>query len=168
MKQYNSETFKEALNKIDWFKVINEENVDKAWRTFSRLFLEVVDSIAPLKKVRLKQNCEPWFSGDILNLISNRDKAWVKFRKYGNEESYAVYKNLRNKTQLVIRKNKCEYLKNLISESKDSKSLWKNLGQLGLPSKQKSGSANVGLKNDNNEINFEPDFVTTKFNDFFL
>jgi hypothetical protein len=35
----------------------------------------ILDKIAPLKEVRLKQKSEPWMNNDILECIEARDKA---------------------------------------------------------------------------------------------
>ena len=168
MKNYNVNTFLEKLSSLNWLSVINFDNVDMSWEAFSEMFLNVIDSVAPLKKVRLKQDCEPWFSGEILELISRRDKAWIKFRKYNDEISFSDYKSIRNKCQNVIRKAKKDFVKNEISESQNSpKALWKTLKKLGMPSKGKGASTNIGLKNDSDEISFDSNFVVNKFNDFF-
>ena len=62
MKHYDVQDFRNKLNELDWYQVIYEENVDVALKRFN-MFLEVVDNVAPLKTVRLKQNCDPWFFG---------------------------------------------------------------------------------------------------------
>ena len=54
MKNYSTETFNEELSEINWFKVINCDDVDVAWSNFKDLFMSVVDKIAPLKEKRLK------------------------------------------------------------------------------------------------------------------
>jgi hypothetical protein len=168
MKNYDVNVFKEKLGEIDWFQVINDENVNSAWKKFCKLFLGVVDVVAPIKSVRLKQNCEPWFSGEILHLISQRDKAWVNFRKCKNDSSFSDYKRLRNLTQFAIKKAKRDYIKNEIAENQNApKALWKTLKNIGMPSKTKGGSTNIGLKDERDEVCFETEFVANKFNKFF-
>ena len=73
MKNFDKDVFLQKLRCLDWFQVINVENVDFAWKQFSKMFLEVIDSVAPVKIVRIKQGTESWFSGDILRMISERD-----------------------------------------------------------------------------------------------
>ena len=168
MKNYSVDTFVEKLNEIDWWIVLNEENIDSAWNKFSTLFLEIIDNIAPIKTVRLKQNCESWFSGDILESISKRDKAWTRFCKSKLVSDYSEYKMFRNKTQTLIRNSKKDFIKNEIAENRNSpKNLWKTLKNLGMPSQSKGRSANIGLRNDSEEISFDSTFVADKFNNFF-
>ena len=59
---------------VDWSPVLNCLDVNKKWTHFTDLFMPIVDSLAPLKKVRLKQRSEPWFSSAILELIKKRDE----------------------------------------------------------------------------------------------
>ena len=45
---------------------------------FKGYFLGVVDELAPVKEIRIKQRTEPWMNADtcILELITLRDKAF--------------------------------------------------------------------------------------------
>ena len=101
---------------MDWYQVINEKN-DVAWKKFNEMFLSVIDSVAAVTSVRLKQGCEPWFYSDILKLIISPYKAWIKFIKCKNETSYAEYKRLRNRTQCPIKKTKRHFARNLIGDT---------------------------------------------------
>ena len=60
--------------------------------------------LAPITKVRLKQRGGDWFDDEILELISKRDKALVRFKKSKNPEDYSEYKRLRNMTQRTVTK----------------------------------------------------------------
>ena len=84
MKSYDKGVFVDKLSSLDWTKVSNDVNVNDSWKTFHEMFLEILDSVAPVKNVRLKQRTEQWFTGDILRSISVRDKAWKQYRKQTN------------------------------------------------------------------------------------
>ena len=81
MKNYSTEIFNEKLSEINWFKVINCDDVDVAWSNFKDLFMSVVDKIAPLKEKRLKQRSEPWITSELLDDIRARDQALEIFGK---------------------------------------------------------------------------------------
>ena len=70
--------FRKKIKVLDWYHVINEENVDVARKKFSEMFVRVINSVDPVKSVSLKQGCEPWLYGDIFKLISNLEN--VKMR----------------------------------------------------------------------------------------
>ena len=168
MKMYSAGALIDRLRSVNWLEVLNDEDVNSAWTKFSVLFLKVIDEIAPVKTVRLKQNSEPWFSGEILDLISRRDKAWIKFRKNNSEENFKNYKQLRNLAQYSVKKAKKEFVKSEINENQNSpKKIWKILKNLGMPSKTKSGCSNIGLRKESDEICFDTKFVADRFNNFF-
>ena len=62
MKKFTTEKFQSMLNNVEWDDVFNCENVEKAWNGFKRFLLSVIDEIAPIKEIRVKQRTEPWFS----------------------------------------------------------------------------------------------------------
>lgn len=168
LKNYSVTDFEEKLKRQDWFKVINCENANQAWCNFCQMFKAVIDVVAPVKQVRLKQRTKLWFSGDIINLIRKRDKAQINFKKSLKNDDFLEFKKLRNQTQREINMAKRNFVKNQIEENQSyPKKLWKNLKDLGTPTKSKSGSATIGLKNDNGEIIFDDKFVANKFNHFF-
>jgi hypothetical protein len=93
----------------------------------------------------------------------------MEFRKSKNSDKYDEYKHLRNKTQCEIKKAKKNFVRNEIEENQScSRKLWKSIKNLGVPSKTKAGSTNIGLKDENSdEIEFDNDRVASKFNNFF-
>ena len=143
-------------------KIINE-----AWVFFTGKFMDVIDKIAHVKEVRVKQRTEPWMSSEILHMISERDAALRRFRRSGDESQYKQYIHLRNKIQHIKSKSKMEYFENKISENKNKpKQLWQTIKSLGTSSKSTSRSNNIGL-NINNEICFDKLKVAENFNKCF-
>ncbi len=91
LKNYCSEDFIQKLTVADWSEVFTSNNVNDSWRHFKDTFLSVLDSVAPVKEVRLKQRSEPWLSNEILELIKSRDCYLNKFKKERNEDFYKKY-----------------------------------------------------------------------------
>ena len=149
MKNYSSENFLMELNKINWFQVTDIEDVNKAWALFHNLFIKVLNRVAPIKQVRLKQRSKPWMDGHILDLINQRDQALHNYRKSKIADDFKHFSKLRNKVQYSIRKAKRHFDNNKIEDHKNSSSdLWKTLKSLGTSSKIKSGSTSIGLTLD--------------------
>ena len=48
---------------------------------FKDVILSVLNTVAPIKEVRLKQRREPWVDSNILDLIKKRDFYLYKFKK---------------------------------------------------------------------------------------
>ena len=73
MKNYNVEVFKNELSNIDWDLCLDAGHiVDENWNIFRDLYMKVVDKLALVKEIRLKQRTEPWMSKEILDLTKER------------------------------------------------------------------------------------------------
>ena len=71
-------------------------------------------------------------------------------------------------TDALIKKAKKDFVKIKIKENKSCpKKLWKTLNNLGIPTKVNEASSNIGLKNEDDDICFDSDFVANKCNRYF-
>ena len=168
MKCYDKVVFVDKLRSLDWAKVTSVKNVNDSWKIFHEMFLQILDRVAPVKNIRLKQRTEQWFTGDILRSISVRDKAWKQYREQKTSDNFTEYKRLRNMTDALIKKAKKDFVKIKIKENTSCpKKLWKTLKNLGIPTKVNEASSNIGLKNEDDDVCFDSDFVANKFNRYF-
>ena len=60
----------------DWNSVLLSNNVTKAWDCLRNVLLSAINSIAPAKQARHKQQTEHWVDSDILVLIQYREKSF--------------------------------------------------------------------------------------------
>ena len=166
MKNYSTENFNEKLSEINWFKVINCDDVDVAWSNFKDLFMSVVDKIAPLKEKRLKQRSEPWITSELLDDIRARDQALETLRKNKTDKNYKYFCNLRNSVQYNMRKVERDYFYNKISECKNSSTdIWKAVKSLAF-TKLKSSAKCIGLLFED-KLTLDKKTVANIFNTFF-
>lgn len=167
MRSYSKDMLLKCLQKTDWSNIVNSTNVNHAWGEFKRLFLEILDEIAPIKEIRLKCHTEPWMNNEILNNIYQRDKYVYSFRKdKSNKDVFNKYGKLRNKIQRDIKKAKSNYFQNKVNECKnDLKKLWKHLNSLGFK-KPKTASAKIVLEANDN-LYHKPFQVANLMNSFF-
>ena len=71
-------------------------------------------------------------------------------------------------TDALIKKAKKDFVKIKIKENKSCpKKLWKTLKNLGIPTKVNEAFSNIGLKNEDDDVCFDSDFVANKFNRYF-
>ena len=116
------------LSALNWQDVLSSSDVSKAWDLFKDFFHSVLDAVAPIKEIRLKQRTEPWMTSDILQSIQERDNWLNKFRKTRDPDDYKAYCKLRNDIQRKTRNSKSEYLANKIDENRNNpKKLWQQL-----------------------------------------
>lgn len=98
------------LKQADWSNMFTCNCVEQSWLIFQDTFLSVLDSIAPLKEVRLKQRSEPWLDSTILDLFKQKDAFSSQFRKYGKPSDHSKYCSYRNFIRREVKKAKANYI----------------------------------------------------------
>ena len=69
----------------------------------------------------------PWFNDTLWNLLKKRDAALKKSLKSGLDTDRLIYKGLRNKVTMQLRKAKAHFFLEVIKEAKgNSKMLWRS------------------------------------------
>ena len=118
-------------------------------------FLSAVDSVSPIRTLRVKSNTKLWFDIDVLNAIRNRDKHYKKFQQSGMEIDRENFKYARLSPKKVIYNKKKLYFEEKIAENKNNpKELWRTLKSLGMPSKR-GRQSKISLK-ENGVVSFDP------------
>ena len=84
-------------------------DAEMAWDSFKLIFHAVIDALAPIKEIRLKQRTEPWINSEILQNIMQRGETLNTFRKTKDPALYKLYCKLRNKVQRETRNSKRDY-----------------------------------------------------------
>ena len=166
-KNYTRELFLGHLRRVDWTSVFLARHVDESLSQFVSLLHGVLDKVAPLRDIKVKQKTEPWFNGDILAGIRRRDVLFKRFRRdRGNVELYREYCQVRNKVQRDIKLAKQFYFRNQIERNRDnSGKLWTQLKDLGYGGSRKSDGPIV--LEDGGDKYFDPGTVANIFNKFF-
>ena len=167
-KNYSKEIFCDKLSNIDWSNIVNATNVNEAWCNFKTLLNDIIDSVAPVKEVRIKCSTEPWMTGEILDKIRTRDKLLYDYKKNRSDSSlYKDFCKLRNHIQRDIKCAKASYLSDKIEEHKfNPKKLWKDLKTLGYGNKTFCKNPIV-LKDDKDNLIHDSLSVASYINKFF-
>lgn len=117
-KTYNQDNYIEDLKSVPWHVIDNEENIDDAVLTWNKLFLDIVDSHAPITKRRITGSNQPWMNPKLCELMRKRDFHHQKARKSDTSSHWKLYRKYRNLVNTQIKASKSEYYINLIQESK--------------------------------------------------
>ena len=167
MKNYSKELFNQKLSEVQFPDYSSFENVNEAYANLSSKLIGVIDSIAPLKQIRLKTNTKPWFDSEVLEKIRIRDKSRKKYKKSGLQIDFDLFKNAQKLAKKITKSKKCDYFKNQLQANiaKPSK-LWKVLKSIGVSSSS-SETSKVCLKGENNNILFEPKETCNVFKNFY-
>ena len=72
-KNFDPTLFNDDLRNIPWYIVENEDNVNDALFTWNKMFSEVADQHAPVKRRRVKGTPLPWMNSQISDSMKERD-----------------------------------------------------------------------------------------------
>lgn len=121
-KNYSVDILRAHLEKVNWPQVTNARDVDEAWGVFKYLFLQVMDTVAPCRQIRIKQRTNPWFDHSILEMIKKRDSALARFKQSLDQTDFESFKKYRNSTQEMIRIAKRNYCSEIINDNSSNPS----------------------------------------------
>ena len=133
LKNYSVDVYKEALEKVSIPNYDNFGNPDLAYSDFISRLESVINVVAPIKTVRIKNNTREWFDGEIGEEIYKRDKLHKKFKLTKLHVDEDLYKEARNAVQNLIREKKKAYFEEkLKANNANPKKLWETLKELGV------------------------------------
>ena len=166
LKNYSQTLFLDKLRKINFPDYSNFKGINNAYSDFTGRVTSVIDEIAPIKEIRVKNNSQDWFDAEINEEIERRDKSLAKFKKSRLHSDNESYKKARNKVQRMIKDKKKNFFTGKLNENIGKpKELWKSLKSLGLPSK-KSSCSTICLEKDG-ILSFDPKANAEIFKDFY-
>ena len=147
--------FLDKLRKINFPYYSNFKDINNAYSDFTEKLASVIDEIAPIKEIWVKNNSQDWFDAEINEEIERRDKSLAKFKKSRLHSDNESYKKARNKVQRMIKNKKKNFFTGKLNENIwKPKELWKSLKSIGLPSK-KSSCSTICLEKDG-IVSFDP------------
>ena len=135
-RHFDEDSFKEDVREVNWDDLhSNEVNVEQIWHTFKSKFKELCDRHAPYVTVRKRSRGSPWITNEYLSVARDRDYYKRKYDKSKSPEYWEKYRQLRNTANVLNKKLKKYYFKNLcIENGGDMKKSWRVMKQL-LPKK---------------------------------
>jgi len=121
-----------CLNSIDWdqiyFKTSIDEKVDFLESNLNYLF----DCLVPVKTVKVKNNGNPWFTEEIKQKITERNRAYSQWKRFRLQDDYLKYKCLKNNLAKAIKNAKLKFYEKKFSDALCAKQTWKNIKDIGI------------------------------------
>ena len=78
LKKYSAEIFTNALKTVQFPNYNIFSNVNIAYSDLLSKISEIIDSVAPIKEIRIKNNTQEWFDNEIAEAIKIREKYFKK------------------------------------------------------------------------------------------
>ena len=172
MKRFFSEEnyaiFNNQLSNLNWDEVLNKNNTEEAYLSFSEMFGFLFEQSFPLKKVltnRRKFPMNAFFTPGLLISRNTKNDLFKKFMKNRipeNEQRYKTYRNIFNRT---VRTAKKIYFSSNIESNPDMKSSWHFINEaLGRGNTNKDVINNLCV---NSSVISNPESMANHFNEFF-
>lgn len=125
-----------TLQQIDWDDFLTDGNVNTALDKFYSCYFDIVDKIAPLRKVMVNNVKKgPWKTNEIKNIEYRMRCAFKQFLEIRTEQNYALFKQLQVLFHDQLNKSYQEYQKQRILNTPNHM-LHRELQNLGLLSKK--------------------------------
>ena len=112
LKNYSEDVYKEALEEVSIPNYDSFDNLDLAYSDFISRLESVINVVAPVKTVRIKNTIREWFDGEIAEEIHKRDKQYKKFKLTKFHVDEDLYREARNAVQNLIQKKRPTLKKN--------------------------------------------------------
>ena len=166
LKNYSQEIYIQALKDINFPDYSQYDDPNKAYDDFLAKTTQVIDQVAPIKKIRVKGNNQEWFDNEVHEAIRCRDKLFCTFKKTKFHHHNIKYKKARNYAQRLIERKKKQFIIGQLEENIGRpKDLWKSLKDLGF-SKNKNPDSKTCLQNKE-ELCFDAKKNSNTFMEFF-
>ena len=130
-RKYDPELMKQDFASVNWIPVITASNVNDALNIFNIIVKSIFDKHAPYTTKRTKSRPCQWITEDIKTSMNERDRILRKARKSNNQNDWNDYKAMRNRCNIMTKKAKSSYTKELIDKKCHSpKEFWKSVKEI--------------------------------------
>ena len=108
-RNFDANSLHTDLNLAPWHLVHLEDNPNRAWEIWSRLFLEICDFHAPKRKRKVRNNYAPSLTPEIKRMMIERDKLKRVAIINNSDTHWTKYKIARSNVNANIAKAKTNY-----------------------------------------------------------
>jgi hypothetical protein len=146
------------------------DDIDSMWSFFRDELLAVINRVAPLKKIRLRNKKLPWYDDEVRKLCITRDKLHKVHLKSGlhkDSVAWCCFVECRNACKKLLRKKMVAYFAEKdASFFKTSKKYWSFYNRH-ISSKKSQKTKASGIKDEDNKVETDIKQQTNVFNKFF-
>ena len=119
------ENFEQELNNVAFPNYEMFSDVDFIYSGVVKKITQVINNLAPYETIRVKNQSNEWFDGELAEQISNRDKLFKKFEKIKLCINMLIYKEAKNTVQRLIKEKKKFFSIKLEENIGENKEPWK-------------------------------------------
>jgi hypothetical protein len=170
-RSYNSDqikNFKNKLQLLDWNSVLQCDNCQTAYSTFSVIFNECYESCFPQRVIHLNyKNRKPWLTNALKCSIKIKNKLYIRSRKYPTNENVNSYKDYRALLNKLLRKKERDHYDNILKQNQNNlRKSWQIIKQI-INKTQKTKSFSDKFIINNIEVT-DKHRIANSFNQYFV
>ena len=121
-KNYNPTDFQQLLADHDWSNLDGIEDPTQYWKSLLDGISSEVEKICPLKKMVLRDFGDPWITREIVEVLKDKKRLFLKAKKSKMPEDFKIARNARNSANKMVKSAKEDFIKeNLTDNNKDAK-----------------------------------------------
>ena len=164
-KNFKPENFIHELENTMWWDVYSCSDVNEAVGLLTSKLTKILDRMAPMRVIQVRQKYCPWLSQKTKDLIKERNKAQEKASESQKQEDWKKFRDLRNTINNRLKHEKLKNQREKINECKNnSKDIWKNIKQF---LQWSSGGPPTQLFHNGN-LSTKPSDISKIMNEFFI
>ena len=165
-RNFNKETFNEALLKLDWEYFYSILDPEEAWSYIISNTETILDGMCPLREFRIKNYRPDWMTDELIEQTKDRDYFYHKAKLTGDVDAWNIAKFLRNVTNSNIRQAKRDFvLEELKQNERNPRKFWKVIRGV-IPSDKSTDKKDILLKDNGKKLKKED--VAHFINDYFI
>ena len=132
-KNFDEDIFKERVRDCGLEEIYSCKNVDAAAELLTDKLTNVLDDMAPIRKIQIRTKYAPWLSEDTKHLKLEREAAQERAAESNSPEDWRIFRSLRNQVTGKGREDKKNWEENKLDPKENSSTdVWKTVkGWLG-------------------------------------
>ena len=124
-KKFDDEIFLDDVQNIPfWISDIFDDEDDRLW-SFGKLFSDVIDKNAPIKKKTLKKPPLPYMNSSLRRAIHKKNMLYNSYRK--GKVTWEIYRKQRNLTTAINKQSKATYFRERCDGGPKKQKFWRTI-----------------------------------------
>ena len=129
-KNFKKEDFIFAVRQISWWQLYACDDVEIALQMLTTNLTKILDEMAPIRTIQIRENYAPWLSSETKQLMAERDRAQKVAAETKSANDWKLFKRIRNKVNSILRNEKRNWQRKKFKDCEDvndTKQIWKTV-----------------------------------------
>ena len=124
-KNFQPDIYLGLVGGTNWWDLYSCEDPEQAVNIFTTKLNMILDQVAPIKRIQVRNKYAPWLSNATKALITDRDLAQKKAAESNNEDDWKLFRKLRNQINNKLRKEKRQWQAGRLKACSNTSDTWR-------------------------------------------